>query len=182
MAIKNFLKLVLTVLASSTAVALPQVVVDNTSEGDKKNLIGVILTNKAGVGDTSKLAYYDPTQPVPEHTCPRDFLATLANWAEFCGWDGETKRCRGAAAVRSPTLVECCGYLIGMEAKEWYENNPISDVSKDGAVLIGGHPEAFRREDSLCADWKPENDMQYAYYMSNLDKYGLRDIPPHRWL
>ena len=177
MAIKNFLKLALTVLASSAAVAvaLPQILGDN-----KPGSITVILTNQAGRGEP-RLRQYDPTLPVPEHTCTRDFLVALANFSEFCEWDeqSQTYGCGGDKDPPSmPTLQDCCEYWIETKDVEEYKNCTFSDFRRRRSFVIATKPDAFRTSAEACGAWRHQTEMQYIYYMLNLANYGLQDMPP----
>ncbi|KAK5023717.1 hypothetical protein LTS07_009225 [Exophiala sideris] len=172
MATKKLLKLVLTAIASSTAVAvaLPQI------SGSDPDLIGVILTNGAREGKPI-FKEYDPSLPVPFHTCPRDFLAALANFSEFCGWDGRTlHKCKSDATANIPSLQECCGHWYGPgdygpEDRDLYMDEPISDIRLGKTVVIAKDSDGFNTKLKACGPWKPASEMQYAYYMVNLEKF-----------
>ncbi|KIW99214.1 uncharacterized protein Z519_00877 [Cladophialophora bantiana CBS 173.52] len=141
--------------------------------------------------------YYD-TMPTPTHSCPRDALAALAKWRLFC--DRGNNKIFGKSTEpncwsRAPSIDSCCGEWVQLDDPK-YKDYPsryvpvekgFSDDTYVGTWVqeLGDHGDRriikpgwheYNVETDRCQFWRPEDDLEFAYFINSLQNYGIRDV------
>ena len=136
---------------------------------------------------------FDPTLPVPTHSCVRDALTALANWRKYCdnakrysiGKDGSGIPHLVLCLPSAPTVEVCCAKWVKKDDPKYAVYPPLikqhsngewhSSETKDKIQVIQPGWDEFNYEHERCKIWRPETEDQFTYYMQNLDLYDIED-------
>ncbi|KIW29603.1 uncharacterized protein PV07_05409 [Cladophialophora immunda] len=150
-------------------------------------------------GCDSVVKVYDLNMPVPTHSCPRDALAALAKWRLFC--DRPPKVFNNMIQTepncwsRAPSIDRCCGEWAQRDDPK-YQSYPsryiptekgfsddtyvaawVPQMGDDGdrrVVKPGWHE--YNVETDKCQFWRPEDELEFAYFINTLPNYGIWDV------
>lgn len=152
-------------------------------------------------GSVNRVHVFDPSLPTPTHSCPRDAVVAIAHWRDFCG----TGRAERFCWTSAPSIRKCCGTWVhadderyadygrvmvarvetyvddwdgGTRTRHYHETQtPFGAAARAKKVhVIQPGWQDYHMGDKVCRKWRPKNQGEFAFYMQNLDEFGLRDV------
>ncbi|OAL20840.1 hypothetical protein AYO22_08468 [Fonsecaea multimorphosa] len=147
---------------------------------------------------------FDPTVPVPTHSCPREAIVAVAQHRDFCNNPGADKPTKMVYCTFEPTIELCCGAWEQGHEQEYggYETvrRRIIYESSDPTTILTSRPfewqlqevrdnagniverevikqqtTEFNMNAHTCELWRATDD-QFAFYMQNLATFGVYDV------